>query len=146
MDKIRPCRLALAGFVAGQAYLFLDALAGTAAAVFQETARSGLAGAAAGGHPSRLAFHLIHMALAFLMSFLVMGVYAAIRPAFKTGIIAAFACAGIFWVFAALRLGLFLQENLVTTKTFFTVLGFDLLGLPAAVLAGSFVFREKRIE
>ncbi len=142
MEKINIKRLFLSGFVAGLVFMFVEMiLEGFFYLVFG-VSESKMYQDAFDAVSKKILFNILNIGILFAICILIMWVYAAIRPRFQTRIKAAFAASSVFWGFAVLfvlnhiNLGLFPAGALLG-------MGYNLVELPAAALAGSWVYNGK---
>lgn len=78
----------------------------------------------------------------FLEMFLIMYVYAAIRPRFNTNIKAGLVTSVIFCVFTSLFLAHFVNLGLFSIKMYLIFLLFNVIELPIAVLFGASIYGD----
>jgi len=141
MDKIRVDQIILAGFLSGLVYLFLDTLfEGLAGFVFG-VSKKDIYFEAFHIAPGGWRFHAVSMAVFFIQFILLMGIYAAVRPRFRSTIQGALAVAFVAWVFVLLSHVLMVNAGICPVKLALYDLGFGLFKLPPALLSGSFAYQ-----
>ena len=141
MKKINIGRVILAGLVAGLAFLFVEIVIEGFFYVLFGISESEMYQEAFDIASKKIPFHILNIAILFVICFLIMWVYAAIRPRFTNNVKAAIASSMLFWGFAFLFIVNHINLGLFPLGTF-VGLGFNLIELPAAVLAGSAVYKE----
>lgn len=141
MKKINIGRVVLAGSVAALAFLFVEIVVEGFFRIFFNIDESEMYLEAFNIVHSSILFHILNIAILFVICILIMWVYAAIRPRFKTNGKAALAASMIFWGFAFLFIVNHINLGLFPLGTF-VGLGFNLIEIPAATLVGSLLYRE----
>ena len=142
MEKIKVGRVVLSGLVMGITFLFVEiVIEGLTHLLF------GISEAKAMEKviktcPYGFKYYILVFIYLFLICFLIMGVYAAIRPRFKSFLTAAFVTSMIFWIFLALVSANLAMAGLFPAKVALMSLIFNLIELPSAVIVGSLVYRN----
>jgi hypothetical protein len=140
MDKIKADRVLLGGLLSGLVYLFLDTLfeglAGSVFGVFIKDIYFEAFHIAPGGWR----YHAVSMAVFFVQFILLMWVYAAVRPRFRSTIQGALAVALVAWLFALLSQAPMVNAGIYPIKLALYNLGFGLFKLAPALILGSFAY------
>ena len=92
--------------------------------------------------PSGTLYHVVTLVHLYLVCVLMMWVYTAIRPRFRTHLHAALVTSMIFWLFVVLFLINYSNLGLYPLKLGLLGMGFNLVEIPAAVITGSLVYKE----
>ena len=147
MEKIRAYGVLLAGLLAGLVYLFMDTLfEGWAGLVFG-LSKKDIYFKAFQVTPAGWKFHAVSMTAFFIQFILFIWIYAAVQPRFPSILKGALAVALVGWSFSLLSQLPMVQAGIYPLKLAVYNLGFGLLKLPLAVVAGSYAYHvPKRNE
>ena len=141
MKKINLGRLVLAGLVAGFAFIFVEIIVEGSMHFFFKISEAQIYLDAFEMRKSGVLFHILNIGILFAICILIMWVYAALRPRFSSRVKTAIVASLIFWLF-----GFLFTTNHINLGIFppmsFIGLGFNIIELPAAVIAGSAIYRE----
>lgn len=142
MKKISIGRVALAGLIASLSFLFFEMVVEGAVLLLFGISETELMREASITCPTGTLFYVVTLVYLYLVCSLIMWVYAAIRPRFKSHIRAALATSVVFWVFAFLFVVNYSNVGLYPLKLGLISMGFNLVEMPAGVILGSFVYKE----
>ncbi len=92
--------------------------------------------------PSGTLYYVLTIVYLYLVCALIMWVYAAIRPRFRDHMGAALAASFVFWLFAFLFVVNYSNVGLYPLKFALLGMGFNLVEIPLATMAGALVYRE----
>jgi hypothetical protein len=142
MKKINFYRVILAGFVAGIAFLFVEVIVEGFTKLVLGINEYEIVSKYVEIPPLGVLYHLIVFADLFCITILIMGVYAALRPRFSSNITAALTTGLSFWLFFFLVMISFANVGILRFDLVVPSLIFNLIELPAAVIAASFVYKD----
>ena len=142
MKKIKIGRVIAAGLVTGLTFIFVEIIVEGFAKIFFGICEAEILKEISGTLPSGLRYHVLNLTIFFLICILIMSVYAAIRPRFKSHVSAAIATTLIFWSIMALFMASFINTGIFPIKLSLTSLVFNIIELPSAVLVGSLIYKE----
>ena len=142
MKKINFCKVILAGFVAGIAFLFVEVILEGFAKLVLGINEYEIVSKYVEIPPLGVLYHFIVFADLFCITILIMGVYAAIRPRFSSNITAALTTGLSFWFFFLLIMISFANVGILKFDIVAPSLIFNLIELPAAVIVASFVYKD----
>lgn len=132
----------LAGFVASLAFMFTEmVLEGSVQLIFR-VSEAELFREVFDRLPSGTLYHVINLLYLYLACTLMMSVYAAIRPRFRRRLPAALVTSLVFWLFAVLFVVNYCNMGLYPYRLGLLSMLFNLVEIPAAVIAGSAVYKE----
>ncbi|NIO28640.1 MAG: hypothetical protein GTO29_08815 [Candidatus Latescibacteria bacterium] len=142
MKKISIGRVILAGFVASLVFLFVEiVLEGSVQLIFG-VSETELMREARMTLPSGTLYYVVTIVYLYMVCTLIMWVYAAIRPRFRSRLHAGLVTGMIFWLFVVLFLVNYSNIGLYPLKLGLLGMGFNLVEIPAAVIVGSLVYKE----
>ncbi len=142
MKKINLGYVFLAGFVASLAFIFAEMVfEGSVQLVFRIN-ENDLFLEAFDNLPSGTLYHIVNLLYLYLVCVLMMWVFAAIRPRFNNRLNAALGTSLVFWLFLVLFLVNYSNLGLYPYRMSLLSIGFNLLEIPSAVIAGSLVYRD----
>jgi hypothetical protein len=142
MKKISIAKVALAALVASLAFLFVEVILEGGVMLIFGVSEAKMMQEASIPIPSGTFFYVLTIVYLYLVCSLIMWVYAAIRPRFKDHLHAALATSFVFWLFAFLFVVNYSNVGLYPLKFALLGMGFNLVEIPAAVMAGALVYRE----
>jgi hypothetical protein len=142
MKKINLGRVLLAAFVASLSFLFIETvLEGTFYLITGVSERE-LLKEASMSLPTGFLFYAVTIVYLYLVCVLMMWIFAAIRPRFKTHLSAALATSLVFWLFAFLFVVNYSNIGLYPLKLGLLSMGFNIVELPSSLILGSLVYKE----
>ena len=142
MKKINIGRVFLSGFVASLAFFFAEAVLEGSVQLAFGLSETELFRKAFGTFPSGTLYHVVTVAYLYLVCVLMMWVYAAIRPRFRSRLHAALATGAVFWLFVVLFVFNYSNIGLYPVRLSLLAMGFNLFEIPAAVIAGSLAYPD----
>ena len=142
MKKIRIGYVFLAGFVASLAFMFTEMVVEGSVQFIFRISEAEMFIEAFDDLPSGTLYHMLNLLFLYLVCTLIMWIYAAIRPRFKKRVPAALATSAVFWLFVILFFVNYSNMGLYPYRMTLMTIGFNLVEIPAAVLAGSCVYRD----
>ncbi len=142
MKKISIGKIALAALAASLVFLFVETILEGAVMLIFGVSETKMLQEASMPVPSGTRFYILTIVYLYLVCALIMWVYAAIRPRFKSHGGAALAASLIFWLFAFLFVVNYSNVGLYPLKFALLGMGFNLVEIPAAIMAGALVYRE----
>ena len=142
MKKIHPGKVALAALVASLVFLFVEIVLEGGVMLIFGVSEAEMMQEASIPVPSGALYHTLTIVYLYLVCALIMWVYAAIRPRFRDHMRAALAASFVFWLFAFLFVVNYSNVGLYPLKFALLGMGFNLVEIPAAVMAGALVYRE----
>jgi hypothetical protein len=142
MKKISIGRVALAALIASLAFLFSEIVVEGAVLLIFGISEVELTREANITIPTGILYYTVTIVYLYLVCSLIMWVYAAIRPRFKSHVRAALATSFVFWLFVFLFVVNYSRVGLYPLKLGLLGVAFNLVELPAAVIVGSLVYRE----
>ena len=142
MKKISIGKVAVAALVASLAFLFVETILEGGVLLIFGVSEAKMMHEASIPHPSGTIYFVLAIVYLYLVCALIMWIYAAIRPRFKTHMGAALAASFVFWLFAFLFVVNYSNVGLYPLKFALLGMGFNLVEIPFAVMAGALVYRE----
>jgi glucan phosphoethanolaminetransferase (alkaline phosphatase superfamily) len=142
MKKISIGKVAIAALVASLAFLFVETILEGGVLLVFGVSEAKMMQEASIPHPSGTIYFVLAIVYLYLVCALIMWVYAAIRPRFKNHMGAALAASLVFWLFAFLFVVNYSNIGLYPLKFALLGMGFNLIEIPFAVMAGALVYRE----
>ena len=142
MKKIHLGKVALAALVASLVFLFVEIVLEGGVMFIFGVSEAKMMQEASIPVPSGALYHTLTIVYLYLVCALIMWVYAAIRPRFKDHMRAALAASFVFWLFAFLFVVNYSNVGLYPLKFALLGMGFNLVEIPVAVMAGALVYRE----
>ena len=135
-------RVLLAAFVASLSFLFIEAVLEGTFYLITGVSEGELFKDAYRFLPTGFLYYAVTIIYLYLVFVLMMWIYAAIRPRFKTHITAALATSLVFWLFAFLFVVNYSNQGLHPLKLGLLSMGFNLIELPVSLIGGSLVYKE----
>ena len=142
MKKISIGKIALAALVASLVFLFVETILEGGVMLVFGLSEIKMMKEANIHIPSGTLYYVLAIIYLYLVCALIMWVYAAIRPRFKSHMGAALAASFVFWLFAFLFVVNYSNVGLFPLKFALLGMGFNLVEIPAAVMGGALVYRE----
>jgi hypothetical protein len=142
MKKINMGRVLLAAFVASLSFLFIETVLEGTFYLMTGVSEGELFKEAYMSLPSGFLYYAVTIIYLYSVCVLMMWIYAAIRPRFKTHINAALATSLVFWLFAFLFIVNYSNLGLHPLKLGLLSMGFNIVELPVSLIAGSLVYKE----
>lgn len=142
MKKISIGKVALAALAASLVFLFVEMILEGAVLLIFGVSEAKMMQEASIPIPSGTLYYVLTIVYLYLVCSLIMWVYAAIRPRFRDHMGAALAASLVFWLFAFLFVVNYSNVGLYPLKFALLGMGFNLIEIPVAVMAGALVYRE----
>jgi glucan phosphoethanolaminetransferase (alkaline phosphatase superfamily) len=142
VKKISIARVALAGLIASLAFLFVEIVVEGAFQLIFGINEAEIAREIGMKIPTGTLHYVLTIVYLYLVCSLIMWVYAAIRPRFKSQFRAALATSFLFWLFAFLFVTNYSNVGFFPLKFALLGMGFNLVEIPAATIAGALVYRD----
>ncbi len=142
MKKIHLARVLLAALAASLSFLFVETVLEGIVYLTTGLREADLIKNIVGHLPTGILYNAVTIVYLYLVCVLMMWVYAAVRPRFKTHITCALATSLVFWLFAFLFVVNYSNLGLYPLQLGLLSMGFNAIELPAALLLGSLVYKE----
>ncbi len=142
MKKIRVGYVFLAGFVASLAFVFTEMVVEGSVQFIFRISEAKMFVEAFDDLPAGTLYHILNLLYLYLICTLIMWIYAAIKPRFRKRVHAALATSAVFWLFVILFFVNYSNMGLYPYRMTLMTIVFNLLEIPAAVIAGSLVYRD----
>jgi len=144
MGKINFKRVILGGLLAGVVFIIIELiLEGLVYLIFRLNESDLLMQTFDDITLSGVRYHIVNLSYFFVFCILIIWVYAAIRPRFGAGPKTAFMTSGIFLIVLFLLYVNFINMGIFPLKICLLSIGFNVIELPSAVLAGASIYKEE---
>jgi len=142
VKKINLGRVFIAAFVTSLAFLFLETVLEGAVYLITGLSEGDLLKEAYLSVPSGALYYVVTIIYLYSVCCVMMWIYAAIRPRFKTHLSAALATSLVFWLFAFLFVANYSNLGIYPLKLGLLSMGFNIVELPGSLIVGSLVYKE----
>ena len=142
MKKIHIGRVLLAAVAASLSFLFVEMILEGTVYLTTGVRETDLFEKVGRNMPTSFLYYAVTIIYLYLVCVLMMWIYAAIRPRFKSHITCALTTSLVFWLFAFLFAVNYSNLGLYPIQLGLLSMGFNAIELPAAILLGSLVYRE----